>query len=132
MAIKPKVRFSNVLDVSFTLLLGRNSRLIPLTTYKCLTLWGLLFPSNKQNAREGLVNFYVFNHDDWDVTILVIIWAYHTIPLKLKKYTTFILFYGKEDIFLVEFIIPSLLTTQDTKVLEEGSFYGAKGWYIPR
>jgi transposase InsO family protein len=48
------------------------------------------------------------NMNEWDLKILVVLWAYRTTCKKLTGETPFILVYGKETIVPLEFLVPSL------------------------
>ena len=48
------------------------------------------------------------NRDDWDLIILVVLWAYRSTCKKLTWYTPFKLAYGKEVVMPMEYIVPSL------------------------
>jgi hypothetical protein len=61
------------------------------------------------------------NREDWDDTVLAVLWAYRTTTKKLQRYTLFQLVYGREAVVLAEFITPSLYVAQVTHMSEEES-----------
>jgi hypothetical protein len=48
------------------------------------------------------------NRDDWDLRVLVVLWAYRTTCKKLTTQTPFKLVYGLEVVFPMEYLVPSL------------------------
>ena len=56
------------------------------------------------------------NRNDWDLRILVVLWAYITTCKKLTGHTPFRLVYGQEAIMPMEYIVPSLKTSAFTKM----------------
>ena len=64
------------------------------------------------------------NHDEWDLKIIVVLWAYRTTCKRLMAQKTFKLVYGKEAIMPMEYIVPSLwiaiaIGIDDAEALEE-------------
>ena len=59
------------------------------------------------------------NREDWDLKILVVLWAYHTTCKRLMRKTPFILVYGKEAVMPIEYIVPSMHIVAVTSMDDE-------------
>ena len=64
------------------------------------------------------------NHDDWDLKIPIVLWAYHTTCKRLTEHTPFKLVYGQEEVMPIEYIVSSLhiattMGMDDEETLEE-------------
>ena len=59
------------------------------------------------------------NRDDWDLRILVVLWAYRTTCKKLTWHTPFKLAYSQEAIMPMEYIRPSLRVAALTEMAYE-------------
>ena len=64
------------------------------------------------------------NHDEVELKILAVLWAYRTTCKWLTGQTPFKLFYGQEAVIPMEYIVPSLriaatISMDDAKALEE-------------
>ena len=64
------------------------------------------------------------NHDDWDLNILVVLWASHTACKIFLGKTPFKLVYAQQEVMSMEYIAPSLcialaIGMDDEAVLEE-------------
>ena len=80
------------------------------------------------------------NKDDWDIRILVVLWAYRTTCKKLTGQTPFKLAYGQEVVMPMEYIVPSLKIaaftdladeeTMNESVIEEKSPFNRKEEFI--
>ena len=57
--------------------------------------------------------------DNWDLRILVVLWAYRTTCKKLTRYTPFKLAYGQEVVMLMEYVVPSLRIATLTNMADE-------------
>jgi hypothetical protein len=71
-----------------------------------------------------LMNICSVNMDDWDLRVLVVLWAYRTTCKKLTMQTPFKLVYGLEAVVLMEYLVPSLRITffidmDDTSIIQE-------------
>eukprot|EP00253_Pinus_taeda_P004629 PITA_04629 len=56
----------------------------------------------------ALTKVHNTQRSDWDLHILVVLWAYRTKCKKLMEQTPFRLVYGMEVVMLMEYIVPSL------------------------
>ena len=54
------------------------------------------------------------NRDEWDLKILVVLWAYRTTCKWITSWTPFKLVYGKEVVMPMEYIVPSLCIAAET------------------
>ena len=59
------------------------------------------------------------NNDYWDLTILVVLWAYHTTCKRLIGQRPFKLVYGKEEVMPMEYIVPSMCIAVVTSMDDE-------------
>jgi hypothetical protein len=57
---------------------------------------------------HALTKVWNINGDDWDLTILAVLWAYRTTCKKVTGRTPFKLAYGQEVVMPMEYIVPSL------------------------
>lgn len=60
---------------------------------------------------NALTNIFNAKSNDWDVLILVILWAYRTTGKKLIRQASFRLVYGQEVVISIKYIMPSLQIT---------------------
>jgi len=67
---------------------------------------------------NALTKFCNEKQNDWDVHILVVIWAYRTTCKKLIRQTPFRIVYGQEAIMPMENIVPSLWIVLVTKMAD--------------
>ena len=68
-----------------------------------------------ENALTKICNS---QRNDWDLRVNAVLWAYKTTCKKLTGHTPFNLVYGQEAVIPMEYIIPSLIITQITKIVD--------------
>ena len=61
------------------------------------------------------------NMDDWDLRVPVVLWANRTTCNKLTIQTPFKLVYGLEDVFPMEYLVPSLRIVAFTDMDDTGA-----------
>jgi hypothetical protein len=57
---------------------------------------------------KSLTKIWNIKRDDWDLKILVVLWAYMTTCKKFRGQTLFRLVYGKEEVVPLELLVLSL------------------------
>ena len=66
-------------------------------------------------------NIFNIQHDDWDQTIPIVLWAYRTSSNRFTGDRPFKLVYGKEVVMAMEFIVPRLRFVALTNLMEENA-----------
>jgi transposase InsO family protein len=68
----------------------------------------------------ALTKIFTINRDDWDLRVLVVLWAYRTTFKKLTMQTPFKLVHGLEVIVPMEYLVPSLRIVAFTNMEDTG------------
>ncbi|KAH9311571.1 hypothetical protein KI387_026606, partial [Taxus chinensis] len=61
-----------------------------------------------KNLSHTLTKFVMWEDNDWNDKVSVVLWAYRTTYKKLNKATPFQLVFGTKVVLPVEFMLPSL------------------------